>query len=609
MMRRLRAAAAVLALLVLTSACSVIGGGTGTFEDGGGGDITLEDPGDCVVVDMAVSPEKIDLLQDLARTFNGSDEANVDGECIFVRPQRKSSGAATSLLAEEWDEAVEGPRPVIWSPASSAWGLILNQRLTDAGSQAMAPEGTPFMVTPLVIAMPKPMADAIGYPEKPIGFADILKLSRDKEGWGAFGHPEWGPFRLGKTNPNFSTSGLSALIAQYYAATGEVGDLSVEDLAKPEVQQFARGVESAVVHYGDTTLSFLNNWYRTDARGTSLTYTSAVAVEEKSLIDYNRGNPDGVLDPGEEPLEPKIPLVAIYPKEGTLFSDNPFFILDAEWVNEQQRSAAQKFTDFVQRPENQRRVLEFGFRPGNTEVAIGAPISPENGVDPSQPETLLELPEPPVMVEALDRWEEQRKAARVMIVMDVSGSMGDPAGGEGRETKLDLAKEAAIEALEQFKDTDEVGLRIFSTELAQQEPTDYIDLVPIGPIAEQREKIASSIRGLTPIAGTPLYTVARDSYEVMQSGFDPAKINAVVLLTDGENEDPRNTDIEPLLSYLRSTNEGQATKPVRIFAIAYGAGADLGVLRRIAEATNATAYDASDPTTISKVFTAVISNF
>ena len=87
-----------------------------------------------------------------------------------------------------------------------------------------------------------------------------------------FGHPEWGPFRLGKTNPNFSTSGLSALIAQTYAATGGTSGLTAEDLADPAVVDFATGVESAVVHYGDTTLTFLNNLYRADQRGTSLTY-------------------------------------------------------------------------------------------------------------------------------------------------------------------------------------------------------------------------------------------------------------------------------------------------------------------------------------------------
>ena len=83
----------------------------------------------------------------------------------------------------------------------------------------------------------------------------------------------------------------------------------------------------------------------------------------------------------------------------------------------------------------------------------------------------------------------------------------------------------------------------------------------------------------------------------------------MVLLTDGKNEDERNQDVNALLGNLRSSNEGQSTRPVRIFTIAYGKDADLGVLRRIAEATNAAAYDASDPTSINQVFTAVISNF
>ena len=129
-----------------------------------------------------------------------------------------------------------------------------------------------------------------------------------------------------------------------------------------------------MVHYGDTTLTFLNNLYRADQRGNSFSYASAVAVEEKSVIDYNRGNPDGVLQPGEEPRPPRVPLVAIYPEEGTLYSDNPFFVLDAEWVSDAEREAAGLFGEFVQEADNQERVLEYGFRPGNPEVAIGAPV-------------------------------------------------------------------------------------------------------------------------------------------------------------------------------------------------------------------------------------------
>ena len=82
-----------------------------------------------------------------------------------------------------------------------------------------------------------------------------------------------------------------------------------------------------------------------------------------------------------------------------------------------------------------------------------------------------------------------------------------------------------------------------------------------------------------------------------------------MLLTDGKNEDPRNDDLNATLASLRSGSEGLSTTPVRLFTIAYGKDADLATLKRMAEATNAAAYDASDPATINKVFTAVVSNF
>ena len=48
---------------------------------------------------------------------------------------------------------------------------------------------------------------------------------------------------------------------------------------------------------------------------------------------------------------------------------------------------------------------------------------------------------------------------------------------------------------------------------------------------------------------------------------------------------------------------------MRVFTIAYGSAANPTELRRIAEASNATAYQATDATTINDVFAAVVSNF
>ena len=51
----------------------------------------------------------------------------------------------------------------------------------------------------------------------------------------------------------------------------------------------------------------------------------------------------------------RIPLVAVYPEEGTLFSDNPFITVDAPWVSAKEKRAAARFEQFVQQPANQRR--------------------------------------------------------------------------------------------------------------------------------------------------------------------------------------------------------------------------------------------------------------
>ena len=64
------------------------------------------------------------------------------------------------------------------------------------------------MRTPLVIAMWEPFARALGWPRKKIGFEQIIQLARSNQGFAAFGHPEFGSFKLVHTNPDFSTSGL-----------------------------------------------------------------------------------------------------------------------------------------------------------------------------------------------------------------------------------------------------------------------------------------------------------------------------------------------------------------------------------------------------------------
>ncbi len=203
--------------------------------------------------------------------------------------------------------------------------------------------------------------------------------------------------------------------------------------------------------------------------------------------------------------------------------------------------------------------------------------------------------------QALASWDTLRKRARVLLVLDVSGSMQEPVGGS---TRMELAKKAAQQAIGQFAPDDEVGLWTFSTGKSLND-VPYTKQVPIGPVRTNSAQLKQVIGGLAPEGGTALYRTTRDAQEEMLAQFDPARINAIVLLTDGKNEFPPDNDVNSLVADLSASEE----QSVRVFPIAYGEKADLGVLKRIAAASQALAYEAVDEASIDKVLTAVISNF
>ena len=311
-----------------------------------------------------------------------------------------------------------------------------------------------------------------------------------------------------------------------------------------------------------------------------------------------------------------MPLVAIYPEEGTLYSDNPLYVLDAEWVSDDEAAGAEQFIDFVQRRENQEQILRYGFRPGNPEVSIGSPIDDGNGVDPDQPQTLLEVPEPEVLTQLLDDWQDQRKPARVLLLIDVSGSMSEVADPDTGATKLDLAKQAdhhGARRVQRRRRGGAVGVLHRPRHRGR----------PGGPVPRAgahrpdrrraREPQDAGPRPAAPPTARRCTAPPRPPTRSSSTEYDPTRINAVVLLSDGVNDDGEPDDdrdqLEELLSVLSDRPEGEQGQAVRVFPISYGENADLPTLRRIAEASQAALYDSSDPRSINKVFVAVVSNF
>ncbi|MBK5305136.1 MAG: VWA domain-containing protein [Frankiaceae bacterium] len=558
-------------------------------------------PAGCTSLMVAASSEKAALLQAIADDY-AKDDGEADGKCARVTVKTKSSGGAATALARGWDDAVDGPRPDVWTPAATSWTALLRFQTTSRDLPDLVGDEKPPSIarTPLVIAMPKPMAETLGWPSKAIGWGDVLALAKDPNGWGRYNKP-YGAFKLGKTNPNFSTSGLHATIGAYFAATQRSTDLSAKDLADPKVLDYVKAVEGSVVHYGDTTLTFLSNLQKADDRGQGLSYVSAVTVEEKSVWDYNQGNPTGDPKTLGKHRKPRTPLVAIYPKEGTLYSDNPFVTLKADWVTDDKRAAAADFLTYVQSEKAQKRFTDAAFR--DFEGKAGSLVNPSEGLLPSEPKAVIGPPSPSVLAGVRDSWERLRKRARVLLVLDVSGSMGDPVGSQGA-TKLELAKTAAAKAVGQLAPDDELSLWIFSTQQDGQKP--YRQLVPFAPARQNLAAVKAKIADLQPDGGTGLYATVRAATKSLTASFDQQRINAVVVLTDGRNEFPADNNIASLVAELDPEDPDTA---VRVFPIAYGEDADLGELTKIADASRAAAYDASDPASIDNVLTAVLSNF
>jgi Ca-activated chloride channel homolog len=553
------AVVAVVAAVMLSSGGSKKPGTTSSTSTSATG----KAPAGSLKITFAYSPEKEVLALPLIKQFN-AQHVKVNGRPVFVDAQNVSSGDAETKIAKGQ------LKPTAWSPASSLWGRLLN---FEADKDYVAQQNPSLARTPLVIAMWEPMARALGWPKKPIGWAEVLKLATSRGGWADYGHPEYGRFKLGHTNPDFSTSGLSAVAAEYYAATGKREGLTPKDIADPAVRDRIKKIEQSIVHYGDTTLFFSDQ-----LKEHGPAYASAVAMEEATLVAFNKGRKGTKL-------------VAIYPKEGTFFSDNPYLILHAPWVTPDQQQAALKLEQYLKSNITARTALDAGFRPGDENARASTPIDAAHGADPGEPKTTLSLPEPRVLAGIKRAWRADRKAANVMLVVDTSGSMGD-------ENKIDQAKAGLRVFFRELSPRDRIGMSSFNSKVFPE--------APIAPVATNLGLLKQRVAGLLPEGQTAVFDATNAGYDAVRALHDDSRINAVVVLTDGE-DNQSHVSLPSLVGKLRAQN-GSEQAVVRVFTIAYGQEADRDKLAQIAKASGGEEFT-GDPAQIEAVYRTISSFF
>jgi len=504
--------------------------------------------------------EKEKWIADVTRDFNQKRLKTSSGKPIFVRALPMGSG-------ETVDNILSGRLQAhIASPASGAFIKLGNAESRSKTGHDLIASTDNLVLSPVVIAMWKPMAEAIGWGKKPIGWTDILALSHNQSGWQSYGYPQWGKFKFGHTHPEYSNSGLISLFAEAYAASGKTSGLKLADLQKPQFAQFLGGVEQSVVHYGSSTGFFGRKMFVNGPE-----YLSAAVLYESMVVESSSQS------------DLAFPIVAIYPKEGTFWSDHPVGVVERDWVTPEHREAAKLYIQYLLDRPQQLKAMQYGFRPALVDIPLASPLDAAHGMNPLEPKTTLEVPSTDVINGILVAWRAQKKHSNVVLVLDTSGSMKD-------QGKMQSAREGAKQLVQLLDDADTFSFLPFSSELhwAQRDAL----------VKDERANLTSQIDSLFASGGTALYDSIDSGYQHLASGGSgDSKIQAVVVLTDGEDTQSR-LKLEELMQHIKYNGE---TRAIHIFTIAYGNDARKDILQQIADSTQAKFYQGT-PQNIVEVF-------
>jgi Ca-activated chloride channel family protein len=475
-------------------------------------------------LEFVYSPDTEELLAPLIARFNHS-AIKVRGQSIRVEGRAVTSGAAAGMIA------AGTLRPVVWGPASSLWGRLLN---ADVRKEWVPLDNPSIVQSPQVIAMPERAARKLGWPERPIGWKDVPRLAAS------------GALRFGHPNPTTSTSGLSTVAAEYYAVTGKLAGLTIEDVSR--ARRDVRRIERSVVQYAPTADDLLTQLARYGPG-----YASAVVVQETSLVQFNERSPWR--------------LVAVYPPGGTFVADYPYIVLDGPWVGSEERVAAQIFGKWLRARVTPEAAARSGYRVATPGAPVLPPVDPEHGADPSKPDAVLVPPAPDVLTAILATWREDRRPANVVLAVDASASTRAATSGKVRR--------AIAAFVESLPGRDRVGLTTFNA--------DVTTVVPLARLAANEHALRDALPGSGPRGRRALYDAIADGVRQAASR-DATRTTGLVVVTDG-TDDASSLDLHVLLPLIRSTR-------VRIFTVALGGKAD-DALEKIATASRGKAFTAS----------------
>ncbi|MEM9463334.1 MAG: substrate-binding domain-containing protein [Myxococcota bacterium] len=313
-------------------------------------DLPVSRPEPSVVLPLLHSSEKEAWLRQAVDAFE-AEHPEIDVEL----ESEGSLDAVYGLLAGE-------VKPVLWSPADRlAVNLFtLEWKADDRRDPFVRGARWPrsLVMTPMVFVAWESRAALLADQDRnELTWKRLAQAVSAKKGWaGLGGEAHWGAVKFGHTDPMRSNSGLQTLVLMAYSYHQRKTKLSPADVTAPRFEAFMRKLErnrQASEQSLASTAPFMKKFVR-DGTGfydLVMVYES-VAISELSRATGRWG--------GWRVLYPPI----------NLWSDNPIYLLDTEWVTPEQKHAAQQLVDYLMSEPVQRMALEYGYRPGNLDVPV-----------------------------------------------------------------------------------------------------------------------------------------------------------------------------------------------------------------------------------------------
>ena len=493
-------------------------------------------PANATVVGVTANSSLMPWLEETVTAFNEEELETGAGRQVYVVLTAADAGQAVTNIQSEG--TVDGGTVDLWLPDQQVWTNVLAREGNDAFQNNCASVAS----SPLVIAMWRPLAEALGWPGRDLGWLDVGSLAADPGSWEYYSGGQFGDvLRLGHTHPGLSASGANTLLAIVQAAESKTTAVEVADIQRPIVQASVGAFEGAVAWFSSSTGTLAETM-----RDRGVQFLGAAVMYESDVVNYGGGDPD---------------VVPIYPFEGTFVAEHPACVNGGSEA--EVREGAQIFRDYLVDETAQQSAVAHGLRPVNEAVSVGAPLDEARGVDLTQPQTVFAPPSADAIYAVQELWQAARKDVNLVMVIDVSGSMS------GR--KIESVRESAVQFIEQMGEDDYLSIISFSTSPQS--------LVKYQRLGDSREAIINTVLGLDARGDTALFDAIADGANLLRNTGTPETSNAMVVLTDGLDTSSFRYDDESAVETLSNTD-------ATVFTIAFGNDADDELLQSMALRAN-----------------------